>query len=113
MNQIIKFEEKSRIRNDELKEDDELKNALSQLIKQGMKQTVIISCMKRDFHIYSWTERTLKRRISIFKLRSSDTQKILQEARNVIENEIQGPGKLLGYRAMYKKLKQVSFRHYF
>ena len=56
MNQIIKFEEKmSRIRNDEWKEDDELKNALSELIKQGMKQTVIISYMKRDFHIYSWT----------------------------------------------------------
>ena len=55
----------------------------------------------------------LKRRISFFKLRSSDTQRTLQGARNVIENEIQGPWKLLEYRAMHKKLKQVSFRHYF
>ena len=85
MNQIIKFEEQvSRIRNDDWKEDDELKNALSELIKQGMKQSEILSCMKRDFHIYTWSERTLKRRISFFKLRSSDTQRTLQEARNVI-----------------------------
>ena len=56
-----------------------------------MKQTDILLYMKRDFHIYTWSERTLKRRISFFKLRSSDTQRTLQEARNVIENEIQGP----------------------
>ena len=74
----------SRIRNDDGKEDDELKNALSELIKQGMKQSEILSCMKRDFRIYTWSERTLKRRISFFKLRSSDTQRTLQEARNVI-----------------------------
>ena len=69
--------------------------------------------MKRDFHIYTWSEWTLKRRISFFKLRLSDTQRTLQETRTIIENDIQGPGKLLGYRAMHKKLKQVSFRHYF
>ena len=114
MNQIIKFKEQiSRICNDDWKEDDELKNALFELIKQGIKQTEILSYMKRDFHTYTWSERTLKRKISFFKLRSSDTQRTLQEARNVIENKIQGPEKLLGYRAMHKKLKQVSFRHYF
>ena len=47
-----------RIRNDEWKEDDELKNALSKLIKQGMKQCKILLYMKRDFQIYIWSERT-------------------------------------------------------
>ena len=56
--------------------------------------------MKRDFHIYTWSERAL-RRISLFKLTSTDTQRTMQEARNVIENEIQEPGKLLGYCAIH------------
>ena len=61
MNQIVKFEEKMcRIHNDEWKEDDELKNALSKLIKQGMKQSKILLYMKRDFQIYIWSERTWK-----------------------------------------------------
>ena len=47
-----------RIHNDEWKEDDELKNALSKLIKQGMKQSKILLYMKRDFQIYIWSERT-------------------------------------------------------
>ena len=77
----------SRIRHDDWKEDDELKNALSKLIKQGIKQTEILSYMKIYFHIYTWSERTLKRIILFFKLRSSDTQRTLQEERNVIKNE--------------------------
>ena len=75
MNLIIKFEEQmSRIRHDDWKE-------------QGIKQTEILSYMKIYFHIYTWSERTLKRIILFFKLRSSDTQRTLQEERNVIKNE--------------------------
>ena len=99
-----------RIRNTEWVSDVTLKDELNRLILEGYTQKEIICYMNRDFNQYAWSERTLKRRISHFELRKADTENTLEEATEAIEKEIlNGPGRLLGYRAMHQKLKKVRY----
>ena len=97
----------NRIRNDEWQNDESLRNELSRLIQEGFKHTEILSYMKRDFSEYAWSGRTLKRRINYFELRRCDNESTFEEATEAISEELHGPGKLLGYRAMHQKLRKV------
>ena len=57
--------------------------------------------------MYSWSLRTLSRRLQHFDIRFIDYDIDLQEIKNKVAEELDGPGRLLGYRALHKKLREI------
>ena len=88
----------------EWEHDDILNETLLKLVEQGLQRTEIISFVKRDFSQYCWSLRTLDRRLRHFDIYYQDTNVTVEEVRNAVEDELRGPGKLLGYRVLHKKI---------
>ena len=79
-------------------------------MKNGLRQREILSYLRRDFSIYTWSERTLKRRISFFQLKREDIQ-ASRDVKEAVGKELEGPGRLRGYRHMHTQLKKVHDVH--
>ena len=75
-------------------EDLNLKEELQKYVRQGLKRDGILNFMVRDFGDYASSLRTLDRRMRHFEVKSA------------VRKELDGPGKLLGYRAMHNKIRQ-------
>ena len=97
----------ARIRNNSWKEDLSLKEALNKYVRQSLHREEMIDFLRRDFGGYSWSIRTLDRRLRYFDIRYTDINRTVDEVRNAVREELKGPGQLLGYRAMQKKLRQM------
>ena len=93
-------------RNDTWKEDDLLRNEMKKYVMQGLQREEILDFLKRDFHQYAWSLRTLDRRLRYFEIFYHDKTVSVDEVRAAVQKELDGPGKLLGYRAMYHKVRQ-------
>ena len=50
---------------------------------------------------------SLDRRLRHFNIFYTDKDVTVDEVREAVGKELEGPGKLLGYRAMHKKIRQV------
>ena len=83
----------ARIRNNDWQEDERLIEALTRYVK--------------DFSDYAWSLRTLDRRLQYFGIKYTDRTVQVDEVEDAVKEEMEGPGKLLGYRALHKKLRQV------
>ena len=103
----------ARIRNDPWKEDLNLREKLKDYVTEGLRREEILDFMLRDFDRYAWSIRTLDRRLRYFDIRYKDTDVAVDEVEEAITREIEGPGRLLGYRAMQKKLRQVHMLTWF
>ena len=57
------------------------------------KKKEILSFMVRDFGKYTWSLRSLDRRLSYFNIHNSD--------KSVLVEELMGPGWSLGYRVIH------------
>ena len=87
-------------RNPEWKEDERLKENLEEYSRQGLLRS---ECMELA---YAWSLRTLDRRMREFGLYRTDRTVTEDALRNAVKEELDGPGKLLGYRAMTNKIRQ-------
>ena len=87
------------------KEDDKLKEAMTQLVQQGLQRIEALDFLKRDFPQYPWSLRTLDRRLRHFDICYNDKSVEVEDVQTAVGNELKGPGKLLGYRAMHRKLR--------
>ena len=56
---------------------------------------------------YSWSLITLNRRMRFFKIYRHDKNVTVDEVTKTIKKECEGLGQLMGYRAMYHKIRQV------
>ena len=63
--------------------------------------------MKRDFSHYSWSLITLNSRLRFFNIYRHDKNVTIDEVTEAIRKECEGPGQLLGYRAVYHKIRQI------
>ena len=72
------------------KDDDKLKEAMTKLVQQGLQRIEALDFLRRDFPDYPWSTRTLDRRLRHFDIFYND------ESVAAVENELKGPGKLLG-----------------
>ena len=97
----------ARIRNDSWKEDLHLREKLKDYVIEGLRREEILDFMLRDFDCYAWSIRTLDRRLRYFDIRYTDTDVSVDEVEEAVTREMDGPGRLLGYRAMQNKLRQV------
>ena len=57
--------------------------------------------MKRDFSHYSQSLITLNRKLGFFNIYRHDKNVTVDEVTAAIKKKCEGPGQLLGYRAMY------------
>lgn len=87
--------------------DFALKEDLCKYVRENMRRDEILSFVKRDYTQYTWSLRTLDRRLRYFDIRYIDRNVGLEQARAAVQEELEGPGKLLGYRPMHQKIRQV------
>ena len=64
------------------------------LVQQGLQR---IEFLKRDFPEYPSSMRTLDRRLRYFDIFYNDQSVEVAVVKIAVENELKGPGKLLGY----------------
>ena len=60
----------------------------------------------RDFPLYAWSVRVFDRRLRHFGIYFNDGAVKVDHVMKAFETEPNGPGKLLGYHATHKKIKQ-------
>ena len=96
-----------RIRNSDWEEDEILKADIEKYVLQSLSRKEILDFVKGDFPHYAWSLGTLSRSLAYFDIKYIQHNIDLQEVENAVPNEIEGPGQLLGYRAMHKKLREV------
>ena len=63
--------------------------------------------MERDYVQYPWSIRSLDRRLRYFGIYRTDTNVTVENLRETVQKELDGPGKHLGYRVMHNKVRQV------
>ncbi len=95
-----------RVRNIDWKDDEKLKQELSAYVSQGLKREEILDFVKRDYQEYTWSFRTLDRRLRAFDIYYTDKGISVEQIQDAVRKELDGPGQLLGYRAMQNKLRQ-------
>ena len=88
------------------KHNELLKDKLEEYSRQGLQRSEILSFMKKDFAVYAWSLLTLDRRMREFGIFRTDTTVTEDELRAAVKEELDGPAKLLGYRAMTNKIRQ-------
>jgi hypothetical protein len=96
----------TRMRNNDWKDDQTLKEDLEKYSRSNLQRNEILDFVKQKYSEYAWSLRTLDRRLSFFNIRRTDENVTVEEVKAAVENEVNGPGKLLGYRAMYNKIRQ-------
>jgi len=102
---------KTYFRNDKWKEDTKLREDLVQYISQGLRRHEILDFLERDYRQYTWSLRSLDRRCKYFRIQRHDEAVTIDQLRSAVKNELDGPGKLLGYRAMHAKIRQEYHLH--
>ena len=83
------------LRNDGWKEDDKLKAdmVMEIYVGQGLKRTEMLSFFERDFPQYSWSMRSLERRLRHFGIYYTDRNVTVNEIVDAVKKELDGPGK--------------------
>ena len=94
------------MRSSDGKDEERLKDSLEEYRRQGLQRQEILSFMKKDFSHYAWSLRTLDRRLRWFDMYQTDPTMTEEALRTAVTEELDGPGKLLGYRARTNKIKQ-------
>ena len=94
------------IRNSDWEDDEQLKSDLQRYVKQNLRRREILDFVRRDFPEYAWSLGTLSRRLAFFVIQYIKYDTDIEEVETAVREEIEGPGQLLGYRAMHKKLRE-------
>lgn len=89
----------------EWKEDNQMENDLKTYVSQNLKRSEVLDFMQRDFPQYKWSLATLDRRLRHFGIHYIDYDTPLTVVADAVQKELEGPGRLLGYRAMNQKLR--------
>ena len=91
----------------EWKDDEELRGGLRVYVEKNFKRAEILDFVKKKFPQYKWSLRTLIRRLQYFKVNYIDYDTSLADVQAAVREEMNGPGSLLGYRALHKKIREV------
>ena len=83
----------ARIRNSEWEDDIELMNDLKENVSRNLRQSEIVDLMKVKYPMYSWSLRTLSRRLNHFGIRYTDYSVDVDEVKEAVEKEMKGPGR--------------------
>ena len=87
-------------------EDLKLREDMERYVRQGYKGEEALDFLKQDFPMYAWSIRSLDRRLRCFEIYYNNPEVSVEEVKDAVKKELEGPGKLLGYCAMHKKVRQ-------
>lgn len=87
------------------KGDSSLADDLAKYVLKNFKRTEVLDFVKRDYSCYQWSLPTLDRKLGFFGIKYIDMDNTLETVKDAVQKELNGPGKLLGYRAMTQKLR--------
>ena len=90
-----------------LEDDNDLNNDLAKFVSLNLKRMEILDFLRKDYPMYAWSLRSLARRMQYFGIQFTDYDVEVNDEEAAVEKEISGPGKLLGYRAMHKKIREI------
>ena len=93
-------------RNNEWIEDHELENFIRCMVARNLRRAEILDFLQRDFPQYAWSLGTLSRRMKHFGIKFIDYNRTVDEVREAFQAEKKGPGQLLGYRTMQKRIRE-------
>ena len=96
---------------DAWREDLKLREDMERYVRQGYKREEALDFLKRDFPMYAWSIRSLDRRLRCFEIYYNNPEVSVEEVKDAVKKELEGSGKLLGYRAMHKKVRQEYNLH--
>ena len=102
----------ARIRNDTWKYDEELKQDLEGYVKQALKRDEVLDFVSKKYPMYAWSLCTLCRRLHYFDIKYLDYEVELADLEESVREELNGPGNLIGYCAMTKKIRQITVRKF-
>ena len=88
------------------KNDEVLKVTIKKYVRQGLQRNEALDSLQRDFPQYPWSMRSLDRRMRHFEIHYNDSGADYETVKKAVKEELAGPGKLLGYRALHKKIRQ-------
>ena len=71
---------------------------------QNLKREEVLDVFRQDYPQYMWSLPTLSRRMCTFGIKYVDYNTNLDDVRNFVRTEVDGPAKLPGYRMMQRKL---------
>ena len=91
--------------NDDWKGDNQLEKDLGEFVAQKLKRAEILDFVEQKFPQYHWSIATLDRRLRYFGIHYINYNTPLAEVCDAVKKELDGPGRLLGYRAMNHKLR--------
>ena len=97
----------TRIRNSEWEEDEQLRQDLEKLVQQNLRRKEVLDFMISKYPMYAWSIQSLSRRLQYFDIKYTDYDVDLEDVKQAVKAELEGPGKLLGYRAMQQKIREV------
>ena len=92
-------------------EDVRLQDDLRNYVRQNLKRKEMLDFLRRDFPTYAWRIPTLDRRLRYFNIFYRDTNVTLDKVKESVGKGLEGPGKLLRYRALHQKnLARAPFK---
>ena len=95
-----------RFQNTDWEKDDELRNDIEKYVIQNLNRKEVLDFLKRDYLQYAWSLPTLSRRMRAFGIKYINYNTNIDDVRNAVRSELDGPGKLLGYRMMHRKIRE-------
>jgi hypothetical protein len=98
--------EGGRIRNSDWQHDEQLKSDLEKYVERNLSRKEILDFAAHDYPQYAWSLCTLARRLAFFDIKYITYDTSIDDVENVIREEMEGPGQLLGYRAMHYKIRE-------
>lgn len=93
--------------NSDWEDDNDSKNDLAKFVSLNLKRMEILDIMRKDYPMYALSLRSLARRMQYFGIQFTDYDVEVNDVEAAVEKEISGPGKLLGYRAMHEKIREI------
>ena len=94
-----------RIRNNDWENDEEMRQDLEKYLRQNLRREEMLDFMVADYPMYAWSIRSLSRRLQHFGIKYTDYEIDLENVKKAVKKELDGPGVLLGYRAMQQKVR--------
>ena len=84
---------------------EELQSSIKHYVMQNMKWSEVLDFLKRDYPEYAWSLPTRDRRMRHFDIKYINYGTTVDEVVAGFNTE-NGPGQLLGYRALHKNLRE-------
>ena len=95
-----------RVRNSEWQQDQLLQDDLRKYVLENFTRKEVLDFVARDYPQYAWSLSSLKRRLAFFGINYVKYDIDIEEVENAVKKEMEGPGQLLGYRAMQRKVRE-------